>query len=143
MNALTGNAIQGSLAAMLGRLYPDVEVYRDAIPAEPPLPCFVVKLVDFIQSRELSNRFRRVHAFEIRYLAASGDAEAMQAIAESLHEHAELLPVEDAYCRGTKMRQETADGELRFYVEYAFRVMQEELSQPLMQAMRQEERINP
>jgi len=139
MILVTINRIYEGLVAHLEHLFPEIEIYGEDNGEDSQPPCFIVKLAKVIQTRELNNRYRRMHTFDIAYKPAGGTAGEISGITERLYEHLELIGIEEAHYHGTNMKHEVVGNVLHFAVDYTFPVIKEQPLEPLMQSMQVKE----
>ena len=103
------------------------KIYKENIPQELSEPCFVIKLVQPMQTAKLPNRYLRQHLFDILYFPKSTikSNEEMLEVADKMFIEMEYITVLDNSTRGCKMHCEIVDNVLHFFVNYDFFVKKE------------------
>ncbi|MBS4172121.1 DUF6838 family protein [Bacillus sp. FJAT-49736] len=135
---ITINDISKSLISTLKKNFPQTRVYGEEIKQGFQDPCFFVKFFPVSQEREFRDRYKRYHSFDIHYFSDSKfPNDDMGQVAETLYQAMEYLPVKNGICRGTKMKNETIDGVLHFYVDYDFHVIKERAPGIMMKSIEQ------
>lgn len=95
-------------------------IYADNVEQGLTEPCFFVSCENQSSKQILGRRYFRENRFCIRYFPGdrSREKEECNEIAQRLFLCLELLDAEDGPQRGTKMKCETVDGVLNFFVNY-------------------------
>ena len=128
------NAIGAALNAEFGDGY---RIYADNVEQGLTEPCFFVSCVNQTSRQFLGRRYFRENRFCIRYLPKdkSREKEECGETAERLFLCLELLTVNGDPVRGTKMKSETVDGGLNFFVNYDMFVYLQGEDTPLMEEL--------
>lgn len=106
----------------------DTKIYSESIEQGFQEPCFYIKEVNSSQNRELGNRYKREHLYDIHYfpnLNSSTKNTDMRAMAEVLYEQLEYIEVAGRPLRGYDMNYRIVDGVLHFFVRYPIFVRKE------------------
>ncbi|WP_276358415.1 phage tail terminator family protein [Cohnella caldifontis] len=138
MGDITLNGVQDLVVAALHAQFPDVDVYVEIPEGGLTGPCFFVKLLSASQTQELNRRYRRVHSFDVQFVAADGSNRAMQETAERLYGVLETIGTDGEGGKGIGMRHEIADRVLHFYVDYRFLVYRPAPDDPAMGTLKRE-----
>jgi hypothetical protein len=114
----------------------DTKIYSETIEQGFQEPCFFVKEVNTSHERELGNRYKRDHLYDIHYFpnpnSPTKNAD-MRAMAEVLYEQMEYIEVAGRLLMGFDMKHEIVDGVLHFFVRYSMIVYKETEPIPLME----------
>lgn len=130
------NDVREAVIAVLNQHFPAIKICDEEIEQGLAEPCFFVKLFPTAQGREFNRRYKRYHAFDIHYFAATN--EAMQVMAGQLYEHLEYIQLSGSVVRGSKLHHEMIDGVLHFFVNYDFHIIREKPAVPKMRELEQE-----
>ena len=128
------NAISAALNVEFGDGY---RVYADNTEQGLKEPCFFVSCVNQAAKQFLGRRYFRENRFCIRYFPKdkSREKEECSETAQRLFLCLELLTVDGDLTRGTKMKSETVDGVLDFFVNYDMFVYLPGEKTPLMEEL--------
>jgi hypothetical protein len=89
------------------------------------------------QDKELGNRYKRYHAFDIHYFPATAFSnEECHEIAEQLYEKLEYLAVNNGVIRGEKMNHQVEENVLHFFVDYDFIILKDNPVGPQMKMLK-------
>lgn len=121
--------------ALNGEFGDEYRVYADNVEQGLEEPCFFVSCINPVSTPYPGKRYLRENLFCIQYFPKnrSREKEECSEVAERLFLCLEWLTVEGDPVRGTKMRAETVDGVLNFFVNYNMFVRRQEESQPEME----------
>ncbi|GFN35818.1 phage tail terminator family protein [Tepidimicrobium xylanilyticum] len=114
----------------------DTKIYSESIEQGFQEPCFYIKEVNSSQNRELGNRYKREHLYDIHYFPnpnSSTKNTDMRAMAEVLYEQLEYIEVAGRPLRGYDMNYRIVDGVLHFFVKYSMFVKKEAEPIPFME----------
>ncbi|NLI90195.1 MAG: hypothetical protein GX366_07305 [Epulopiscium sp.] len=104
-------------------------------------PCFYIKELRSSQEKELGNRYRRSHLYDIHYFpnpeskATNSDLRKM---AEILYSEMELIEVSGRPLMGFELNHEIVGGVLHFFVRYPISLYKEKAKTPSMEGLKQE-----
>lgn len=123
-------AIGISLNAEFGDEY---TIYSESVEQGLNKPCFFVFCINPTERVFLGKRYFKENLFGIQYFPADKDRkkEECNAVTERLFSCLEYITVTGDLVRGTKMRSETVDGVLNFFVNYDFFVYKAAESDPM------------
>lgn len=139
MIAVTVNSIRSGVILGLSELFPQMDIYGEAIREGFESPCFFVKLLTAAQEQELDRRYRRSSSFDIHYFPVSADYNGeAHGMAEQLYDKLRQVNIDGATYRGTSMTHEVVDGVLHFFVDFNFLVYEEKPPGIKMQTLEQE-----
>jgi len=138
--AVTVNDVLSGIVLAIQTLFPGVPVHVEDVDEEALTqnlsdPCFVVRLKESTLSKEMGSRYKRRHAFDLRYFAPM--MEQRHAAAELLYEGLERIEVNGSIYHGRGMRHEIADVVLHFYVNVDFRVIRSQIASSKMAKLKQ------
>lgn len=127
-------AISIALNAEFGDEY---RIYADNIEQGLTEPCFFISCVNPTNNLFFGRRYFRENPFCIQYFPKdmSREKEECNETAERLFLCLELLTVDGDLVRGTKMRSETVDGVLNFFVNYDMFVYLQGEKTPFMEEL--------
>jgi len=111
------------------------EIYSEEIPQNFKEPCFFIKEIRSSQNRELGNRYKRGHFYDIHYFPnpkSSRKNQELRDIAEILYDQMEYIEVAGKLTMGQDMNHEIIDGVLHFFVKYPIYLYKETESIPSM-----------
>lgn len=112
------------------------EVYSEEIPQNFKEPCFFIRELRTSQNRELGNRYKRNHSYDIHYFPipnSDSKNEEMRDMAEILYDQLEYIEVNKKLIMGQDMDHKIVDGVLHFYIKYPIFVYKETDSIPTME----------
>lgn len=117
------------------------ELYFEGIPQKFEEPCFFIKEIRSNQNRELGNRYKRRHSYDIHYYpnpkSSRKNAELRQ-MAELLYDNMEYIDVAGKPVMGQDMSHEIVDGVLHFFVKYPIYLYKETDIIPNMENLEQQ-----
>ena len=127
-------AISIALNAEFGDEY---RIYADNIEQGLIEPCFFISCINPTNNLFFGRRYFRENMFCIQYFPkdSSREKEECNETAERLFLCLELLTVNGDLVRGTKMRSETVDGVLNFFVNYDMFVYLKGEETPVMEIL--------
>ena len=134
VNAMVNSIIE-AISIALNREFGDgYRIYADDVEQGLTEPCFFVACVNCADRLYFGKRYFRENRFCIRYYPAdrSRGKEECSRVAGRLFNCLEWLTVEGDLTMGTKLKSETADGVLSFFVNYDMFVYRMEEEQPTM-----------
>lgn len=114
----------------------DTKIYSETIEQGFQEPCFFVKEVNTSHERELGNRYKRDHLYDIHYFPnpnSSTKNTDTRTMAEVLYEQLEYIEVAGRPLRGYDMNHRIVDGILHFFIRYPMFVKKEAEPIPLME----------
>lgn len=137
------NEIRAAIAECLDGLVPEAEIYMGDIAQGFTGPCFFILASSSEQKQVIKDRYVRQHVFDVQYFprdtylpaAELGKAEALLWMA------LEYVELADGPIRGTEMRTQIMDGVLHFFVQYDVFVMKKQKQLPVMEKLRQVQKI--
>lgn len=101
------------------------EIYSEGVKQDFKEPCFFIKEIRSSQNRELANRYKRGHFYDIHYFpnpkSSRKNAELRQ-MSEVLYDQMEYIEIAGKLTMGLDMTHEIVDGVLHFFVKYPFYV---------------------
>jgi hypothetical protein len=112
------------------------KIYTESIEQDFTEPCFFIKELNSSHNKELGNRYKRDHFYDIHYFPNPKNAkqnEETRNMAEILYEQLEYIEVEGRPLMGLDMRHEIVDGILHFFIRYPMFVYKEAEPIPLME----------
>lgn len=116
------------------------ELYAEGIAQDFEEPCFFIKELKSNQNRELGNRYKRGHFYDIHYFpnpkSSRTNAELRQ-MAELLYDNVEYIEVAGKPLMGLDMNHEIIDGVLHFFVKYPMYLYKETDPIPAMENLDQ------
>lgn len=120
------------------------KIYTEKIEQSFQEPCFFIKELRASQNKELGNRYKRGHFYDIHYFPNPDNNkknEEMREIAEILYGHMEYIEVAGRPLMGLDMNHRVVDGVLHFFVKYPFHVYKEMDPIPTMENLNQERSV--
>ena len=115
------DGISEQLASTFGDGY---KIYTDAVKQGLKEPCFFIRLINPVSTRELNRRFYRQNLFVIQFFPASHEPrDECYQMQDDLYLALEYITVNGDLLRGIGMRGEFIDGNLHFFVNYNMYVM--------------------
>jgi hypothetical protein len=138
---ITINDVRDGVIGALSSLFPAAKIYGEEIKQGFTPRSFFVKVMNAGQDREVGQRYKRMHAFDVHYFADIHDQdlnEELHAVAEQLYGGLERVSVPGGTCRGTGMSHEIVDRTLHFFVQYNFHVIRQQAAGIKMQTLEQE-----
>lgn len=112
------------------------KIYSESIEQGFQEPCFYIKEVNSSHNKELNNRYKRDHLYDVHYFPnpnSSTKNADMRAMADVLYEQMEYIEVEGRPLMGLDMNHRIVDGVLHFFVRYPMFVKKEAEPVPLME----------
>lgn len=112
------------------------KIYTEGIEQDFTEPCFFIKELNSSHNKELGNRYKRDHFYDIHYFPNPNNPkknEEMRNMAETLYEQMEYIEVAGRPLMGFDMKHEIVDGVLHFFVRYSMIVYKETEPIPLME----------
>lgn len=105
----------------------DYRIHREDVEQGLKEPCFIIQVIEPMQSAKLPNRYLRQYSFDVLYFpkSTSKPKYEMYDVAEKLFIELEYITILDNFCKGTKMQYEIVDNVLHFFVNYNFYVKKE------------------
>ena len=119
----------------------DTKIYSEGIEQNFKEPCFYVKELRSNQDRELGNRYKRGHLYDIHYFPnpnSSTKNADMREMAEILYDQMEYIKVEGRPLMGLDMSHEIIEGILHFFVRYPVYLYKETEHIPVMENLEQQ-----
>lgn len=119
----------------------NTEIYSEEIPQNFKEPCFFVKEVRTSQAKELDNRYKRGHLYNIQYFPnpnSNSKNQEMREIAEGMYEHMEFIEINNKLVMGNDLNHQIVDGLLHFFVKYPLLLYKEIPEIPVMENLYQE-----
>ena len=135
------NSIIEAISIALNKEFGDeYRLYADNIEQGLQEPCFFISCINPTNSLFLGKRYFRENLFCIQYFPKdhSREKEECNETAERLFLCLEWLTVDGELTRGTKMRSETVDGVLNFFVNYDMFVYRKDSAEPVMEELTEE-----
>lgn len=120
------------------------EIYSEDIPQNFKEPCFFIIEIRSSQARELGNRYKRGHLYDIHYFPnpkSNSKNEDMREIAEIMYDNLEYIEVKGKLTMGLDLNHQIIDGVLHFFVKYPFFLYKEVEKDPKMEELEHERRI--
>ena len=117
------------------------KIYSEGIEQNFKEPCFYVKELRTNQNRELGNRYKRGHLYDIHYFPnpnSSTKNADMREMAEILYDQMEYIEVEGRPLMGLDMSHEIIEGILHFFVRYPVHLYKETEPIPVMENLEQQ-----
>jgi hypothetical protein len=109
------------------------EIYTEEVKQDFQEPCFFITLLSLDQSQIVGNRYSRVQPFDIHYFPSTPDINTeLNEVTEKLMNTLEYITVDENLIRGTKMKAETVDSVLHFFVNYNIHVIKEVIKEETM-----------
>lgn len=132
---VTINDVRYAVHDALAAAFPTVTV--SSVAPNPPLesPYFLVRLLEFTQTQELGNRYRRSLPFVVQYVAAQQSIDDKYAIAEVMMAVLKYVTVGGYQLPGQSLSIAMIDGELHLFVTYAMLVQEQLPDSPKMQQL--------
>lgn len=130
------NGIAIKLRETFGSEY---KIHREDVEQGLKEPCFIIQIVEPMQSAKLPNRYLRQYSFDVLYFpkSTSKPKYEMYDVAEKLLIELEYVTVNqnniDNLVRGTKMQYEIVDNVLHFFVNYDFFVKKDTIKKDFME----------
>ncbi|TNJ68225.1 hypothetical protein FE784_00765 [Paenibacillus hemerocallicola] len=141
MPQITFNDVRYGVNAALDAAFFDIPIHGEEIKQQLNPPCFFVKLLEPMHTRELGRRYQRVHPFDVHYFAPARGNDNMYTMAEQLTSALQTIQVGGRPIRGTGMRFGIIDEVLHFFVDYTLHVWEVKATHPKMQTLEQKEGI--
>lgn len=119
----------------------DTKIYGESIEQNFKEPCFFIKELRSNQNRELGNRYKRSHSYDVHYFPdpdSNSKNQDMREVAELLYDQLEYIEVNSKLIMGQEMDHQIIDGVLHLFVKYPFYVFKEMNSIPTMETLYQE-----
>lgn len=119
----------------------DTKIYSETIEQGFLEPCFYIKEVNSSQNRELGNRYKREHLYDIHYFPNPNSPTKnvdMRAMAEILYDQMEYIELEGRPLMGLDMSHEIIEGILHFFVRYPVHLYKETEPVPVMENLKQQ-----
>lgn len=130
------NAVRKGIITKLKQLYPDVEIYGEAIPQGFQEPSFFVKMFPSSETKIMDNRYKRYQTFDVHYFTdAPYVNDDLHEMAERLYNQLETITVNGDELLGTKMEHEIVDGVLHFNVSFNIFVYKPVPKNPFMEEL--------
>lgn len=119
----------------------DAKIYSEGIEQSFQEPCFYIKELRSNQDRELGNRYKRGHLYDIHYFPnpnSSTKNADMREMAEILYDQMEYIELEGRPLMGLDMSHEIIEGILHFFVRYPVHLYKETEPIPVMENLEQQ-----
>lgn len=119
----------------------DTKIYSEEIEQNFKEPCFYIKELRSNQEKELGNRYRRGHFYNIHYFPnpnSSTKNADMRKMAETLYDQMEYIEVSGRPLMGLDMNHEIIEGVLHFLVRYHIHLYKETEPIPSMENLEYE-----
>lgn len=133
---ITINNVRDAVVGALADSFPGIKVSDEEIKQGLGTRRFYVKLLGADQQTQIGSRYWREHLFDVHYFGP--DNANLHDVAERLYDVLELIPTEGRAMRGIRMRHETVDGVLHFFLTVQFRVARQLESGPKMHTLIEE-----
>ncbi|WMM24049.1 hypothetical protein RBU61_14110 [Tissierella sp. MB52-C2] len=104
------------------------KIYSESIEQNFHEPCFYIRELRSNQNKELGNRYKRGHFYNIHYFPNPDNEkknEEMREMAEVLYDQMEYIEVADRPLMGLEMNHKIVDGVLHFFVKYPMFIYKE------------------
>lgn len=102
------------------------KIYMEEVDQDFKEPCFYIKELRSSQNKELGNRYKRGHFYDIHYFPGGDKVnEEMREMAETLYDHMEYIEVAGNPLMGLDMNHRVVGGVLHFFVKYPLFVYKE------------------
>ena len=114
------------------------KIYMERVEQGFKEPCFFIKELRSNQTKEISNRYKRVHLYDIHYFPNPNSRtknQDMRAMAELLYENMEYITVGSKPLMGLEMNHQIQDGVLHFFVRYPVHLFKEVEAIPKMESL--------
>lgn len=114
------------------------KIYMETVEQDFQQPCFFIKELRSSQIRELGNRYKRGHFYDIHYFPnpeSNSKNQEMREIAETMYDQMEFIEVNGKLTMGLDMNHQTIDGVLHFFVKYPFHVYKQVEKIPTMETL--------
>jgi hypothetical protein len=98
----------------------DAIVHTEGVEQDFQEPCFFVKLLSASHKQVLNNRYYLEHFFDVHYFPGTSDKNTEMYETASRLSGLEYITSGGKLIRGTKMRYETVDGVLHYFVQYNY-----------------------
>lgn len=109
------------------------EIYTEEVKQDFQEPCFFITLLSLDQSQIVGNRYSRVQPFDIHYFPSTPDINTeINEVEGRLMDMLDYITVDGNLIRGTKMKAETVDSVLHFFVNYNMHVIKEVVKEESM-----------
>ena len=96
-----------------------LRIYTESVNQGLKPPCFLIHLVNPVNTRVLNKRFFRENLFDVRYFPGSDEPKTeCYTMQDALYLVLEYIMVDGDLQRGVRMRGELVDGVLHFFVNY-------------------------
>ncbi len=116
-------------------------LYSEEIPQNFKEPCFFIKEIRVNQNRELGNRYKRGHFYDIHYFPNPTNNKKnaeMREMAEALYDQMEYIDVGGGLTMAQDMNHEIAGDVLHFFVRYPIHLYKETEPIPKMENLEYE-----
>lgn len=116
------------------------EIYSEEIPQNFKEPCFFITEIRTSQTRELGNRYKRGHLYDIHYFPSpnsNSKNQEMRDIAELMYEYMEFIEIHNRLAMGHDLNHKIVDGVLHFFVTYPLALYKEVPEIPTMENLYQ------
>lgn len=115
------------------------KIYMEGVEQDFKEPCFYIKELRSNQEKELENRYKRGHFYDIHYFPGGNKVnEEMRKMAETLYNHMEYIEVAGNPLMGLDMNHRIVDEVLHFLVKYPLFVYKELDPIPKMEDLKYE-----
>lgn len=113
--------VAGIAHALRGAFGEDIPIYADRVEQGLRPPCFSVNLLSREEKRMPGRRVRHLLPFEVLFFPALAQKKIeIWETERRMREALALIPVEDGFLRGGRIKSEQADGVLRVRADYSF-----------------------
>ena len=131
------------IAQKLNQVFGDgYEIYIDEVKQGLKEPCFLIVCVTGGQEQVIGALYKRQQAFDLHYFPKEKQiTREINSVADTLNMELEYITVDGNLIRGTKMKHETIDGVLHFFVNYDMRVRKVVDPDPFMEDLTIIERV--
>jgi len=142
MRLMLNETIDG-IAQKLNQVFGDEYVIHiDEVKQGLKEPCFLIVCVAGGQEQEIGTLYNREQAFDLHYFPkAKQITREINSVIAVLNMELEYIELASGLLRGTKMKHETIDGVLHFFVNYDMRVRKVVELDPFMEDLEIIERV--
>ncbi|WP_182185561.1 phage tail terminator family protein [Pectinatus frisingensis] len=128
--------INNKLFEIFGDKY---SIYNNEVKQDFEEPCFFILELRGSNDLVISNRYRRVHSFDVQYHPEFNNQSAQEInnTADILMEQMEYITVAGNLIRGTNMNYEKVDNVLHFFIDYDVFIIKPRDKLPFMVTLKQ------
>lgn len=114
------NDIIDGVSIKLNEIETTYEIYTDSVKQGLKMPCFFIKQLPSSKKRLIGNRFENELNLVIHVILEEVEMETLNSIGDKLYELEYITLLNGDILRGTKMKIETSDGVLEFFITYKY-----------------------